>query len=502
MGPDSGDSMPTRRSVRRPKTASRRKPRRPSAVRFSVLASLASMTFILYLDRVCIAQAAGPIQAELHLSNRAMGFVFGAFTLSYGLFELPTGRLADRFGSRRVLTRIVLWWSAFTALTGAVLEFWALLAVRFLFGAGEAGALPTAARVVRRWFPEESRGKAQGVVATAMMVGGAASYVIAAALLEAFGWRWCFFLFGAVGVVWAVVFHGWFRDEPGDHPGVNDAERHLIDAGRPPVAQGEEHPPIPWRLVLTSRNVWLLGALMTCGAAVFYALFSWFPTYLQQGRGVSSMTSGWMSSLVLGGGAVGSAVGGVLTDYVLRRTGSAGWARSGLGSVAFAVGGAVLLVGLGCESPVLTACCTAVALFCVQLQIPAWWGTVFGISGKHVGSLSGLMNSLGCFGAALAPLFLGYATDFLKEGGATGRAQWDPGLYVFTGIMFTASALWLFVNPNRSAVEATPPAPAWGDEAELRRKFLEGKQAGSADVTPASAVSPPKPGENGFLPLP
>jgi MFS family permease len=161
----------------------------PTTVRYRVLAFLAGMTFILYLDRWCISVAGPVIQEQLELSKTQMGFVFGAFTLAYGLFEVPTGRWADKYGSRKVLTRIVLWWSAFTALTGASTGFLMLLVVRFLFGAGEAGALPSAVRVVTRWFPTPAQGRAQGIITTAMVVGGAFAPIVATYLIHGFSLR-------------------------------------------------------------------------------------------------------------------------------------------------------------------------------------------------------------------------------------------------------------------------------------------------------------------------
>ncbi|MGO9471466.1 MAG: MFS transporter, partial [Isosphaeraceae bacterium] len=165
---------------------------RPTWVRYRVLAFLAAMTFVLYLDRVCIAQAAPAIQRDLGISETGWGFVIPAFTLSYALFEVPAGRWGDRYGSRGVLARIVVWWSVFTALTGVATGLGMLLAVRFLFGAGEAGALPNSARVLRAWFPESWRGRAQGIVTTAMMLGGAVAPVAAQGLINLFGWRWSF----------------------------------------------------------------------------------------------------------------------------------------------------------------------------------------------------------------------------------------------------------------------------------------------------------------------
>ncbi len=175
----------------------------PTRVRYAVLAFLAGMTFILYLDRSCINQAAPYIKKELNLSDTDLGLIFNAFTLSYALFEIPAGRWGDRFGSRRILTRIVLWWSAFTALTGAGFGFGSLLVIRFLFGAGEAGALPNSARVLRQWFPDSVRGRAQGFVTTAMMFGGAIAPVTSQLLMNLVTWRWTFAIFALLGVAWA-----------------------------------------------------------------------------------------------------------------------------------------------------------------------------------------------------------------------------------------------------------------------------------------------------------
>ena len=202
-----------------------------------MLAFLAAMTFILYLDRACINQAAPIIKKELGISSTQLGFVFGAFTLAYAVFEIPAGWWGDRYGSRRILTRIVVWWSFFTALTGAAWGFGTLVVIRFLFGAGEAGALPNSARVLRGWFPDSSRGRAQGFVTTAMMIGGAAAPVASQWLIDRVGWRWSFVVFALAGVGWAVAFYTWFRDDPAEHPATNEAERRLIAAGRIPRSQ-------------------------------------------------------------------------------------------------------------------------------------------------------------------------------------------------------------------------------------------------------------------------
>src|SRR5687768_5627980 len=202
----------------------------PSRARYGVLFFLCTLVFILYIDRVCIGQAEQHIRKDQGLSKTQMGWVFTAFTLAYGLFEVPTGHWGDRRGSRGVITRIVIWWSVFTALTGAAWGFTSLLLIRFLFGAGEAGAFPNVARVVTRWFPPDKRGLARGAITTVSLLGGAASGFLAPPLIQGVGWRWTFVIFGAVGIAWAVAFYWWFRDDPAEHPGVNRAELWRIRA--------------------------------------------------------------------------------------------------------------------------------------------------------------------------------------------------------------------------------------------------------------------------------
>src|SRR5262245_12849257 len=249
----------------------------PTRVRYGVMAYLCTLAFILYIDRICIGQAGTAMQAELGLSYERWGWVGVAFLIAYAIFEPTTGHWGDRYGSRRVLIRIVLWWSAFTALTGCVWSFShellpgvvlngfvLLLVIRFLFGAGEAGALPNAARVISCWFPPGRRGPSQALISTSAQIGGAAAPALAAYFIESpyIGWRWAFVIFGSLGVVWVWFFARWFRDDPADHPDVNDAERRLIlgsrAAPKPDSASKPDNAPadhrIPWRRVFRNRN--------------------------------------------------------------------------------------------------------------------------------------------------------------------------------------------------------------------------------------------------------
>src|SRR5215212_7327397 len=202
--------------------------------RYRVVALATTLAMVTYLDRVAIGTLAPAIRRDLGLTAIQMGWVFTVFQLAYGLFEVPTGRWADRVGTRSVLARIVIWWSVLTAATGAAFNYPVLLAIRFLFGAGEAGAWPCVARTFSRWIPRRERGTVQGIFfAGAHLVGGLTPALVLW-LLRFVSWREIFACFGAVGFVWVAVWRTWFRNDPSEHPAVNAAELQMIVADRPP----------------------------------------------------------------------------------------------------------------------------------------------------------------------------------------------------------------------------------------------------------------------------
>src|SRR5437762_9652953 len=216
-----------------------------SRVRARVLAFAFLLAVVTYLDRICIAAAAPYIMADLHLTVLQMSVVFSAFTLAYSLFEIPSGWLGDVVGPRRVLTRIVVWWSAFTMLTAAARGYQSLVTIRFLFGAGEAGAFPNIARSFSRWFPPGERGRANGVMFLGSRVGGMLSAPIALLIVARWGWRASFVVFGAIGLVWASAWYEWYRDAPDEHPEVNAEELAWIrqDGGRDGETRGGDRAP-------------------------------------------------------------------------------------------------------------------------------------------------------------------------------------------------------------------------------------------------------------------
>ncbi len=405
--------------------------------RFKVLGVLCLLSGILYLDRICISAAVDSIQTDLKITNTQTSYVLMAFTLAYGLFEIPTGRWGDRLGARRVLTRISLWWSAFTALTGACTGFWMLVGVRFLFGAGEAGAFPNVARVMSRWFPDHERGRAQGILLAASQVGGAIAPFLAALLIREIGWRLTFVAFGSIGAVWAAGFYVWFRDDPRDHDAANATEVAYIGRG---ASASNVHTQIPWALVVRNPSIWFLSLIMACGSFNSYIYFSWFPKYLQSGRGVEVTEAGLMASMVLAFSAAGTLSGGYMLDWFASR-GGIGRKRV-LGGCSFFLASAMLGCSLLSDNPWLAAFFAALSCFATQATQPLWWTCSIGISGKHIGALFGLMNSVGVFGAMSSQYLVGKLADLLGARGFTGRAQWDPIFYINTGVLIVAGLLW------------------------------------------------------------
>jgi MFS transporter, ACS family, glucarate transporter len=423
----------------------------PVPARFGVLFFLCTLALLLYIDRVCIGQAATSISRELRLTETQMGWVFNAFILAYCLFEVPTGHWGDRFGSRRVITRIVLWWSAFTALTGLAFGFWPLVGIRFLFGAGEAGAFPNAARVVTRWFPVAERGLARGAITTTSQLGGAIAPPLAAYLIYLVDWRWTFAIFGLAGVAWAAAFYYWFRDDPAEMSRGQAA--HPATPPKHPADHPGEHHAIPWSTVLASPNVWLLGTIMTVGATLFYMLFQWYPTYLKEARGLSEQVSGWFSGVALTGGSLGCIVGGLVSDQIIRRTTERKWTRR-------MVGGGMLLLASLClfgvrysEHALTASLLCAAALFCLQVSIPTWWTVVAEISGRHGAAMFGLMNGMGGLGVMALNFLVGRIVDAGKESGTPLIEVWRP---VFDGVaigLVVGACCWLLVDATRSIVE-------------------------------------------------
>lgn len=447
---------------------------RPTRVRYGVMGYLASLSFILYIDRICIGQAAESIMKELEITKSQFSWVLIAFQVAYGIFEPTTGHWGDRYGSRKVLIRIVLWWSIFTALTGTVFKFSVpitagialngltmLFVIRFLFGAGEAGAFPNAARIISTWFPPGNRGPAQALISVSAQVGAAAAPVLAAAFIksEQIGWRWAFVIFGSLGLVWCWFFAMWYRDDPSTHPSVNDAERRYIQEGRSLDYSTATHHRLPWAQVVSNYNLWILGVINACTSFYSYMLFSWFPTYLKDGRGLGEQASGNLGSLPYVFGAVGALFGGFLGDWMTRRVGSRRVALVSISSTCLLLSGVLVGCSVLFESTTISVLFCSLAYFFSYIQLPIWWAAVADIAGRYTGALFGLCNMIGLTGGAISQAFLPRFVEYREKLVANGvieslskRDQWDPAFLIYAAVLLVGGFLWLTINPYQKIV--------------------------------------------------
>lgn len=424
---------------------------RPTRVRIGVLLFLCTLAVLLYIDRVCIGQAASHIQKEFGISKTQMSLAFMAFSLAYSLFELPAGWWGDRYGSRGVITRVAVFWSVFTALTGAAAGLYSLILIRFLFGAGEAGALPNAARVATRWFPEQTRGRVRGAINFSSLLGATIAPVLATHLIGRIGWRGMFMAFGVVGIVWAILFYWRFRDDPATHPGVNEAELQWISPQPAHPHTAATHR-IPWNIVFTSANVWLLGLIMTVCGLLFYFLFQWFPSYLKEARGLDDIDAGWRTSVVMAGGALGCLAGGGISDLVLKFMPDRARGRSLSGAGALILSGLAACAVRFLESSDAIMLCSAFSLFFMQISLPTWWSVVAEISGRHGGAMWGLMNSMASLGLIGLNLVVGMVVDHRQAAGLSLRESWNPIFDIVAAGLFLGGICWLIVNTNRALV--------------------------------------------------
>lgn len=404
-----------------------------------VLGMLSLLAIITYLDRVCISVAGPRMQAELGISPEAWGWVTGMFVLSYGIFEIPSGALGDRIGPRKVLTRIVTWWSAFTALTGVVSNYFLLLVVRFCFGMGEAGAYPNAAAVIARWFPLKRRARAWGIVWMTSQLGGAISPLLVVPIQVHFGWRMSFYLFSVLGVIWAIAWYAWFRDSPAEMPGVSAAEREeLKDTGPKP------NHIIPWRLVLRSGNLWTLMGICACYVYALYFFQSWFHTFLVKGRGFGEGDL-WLSSLPYFLGAGANCLGGFASDGLVARFGLKAGRRTiglaGLGTAAVCIAATVVST-----SGTWALIFLSLAYAGMTLQQPNVSAVALDIGHAHVGVIFGFGNTAAQAGGFISSIVFGYLVQ--------RYGSYNAPLIPMVATLLLGTFLWTRVDPTR---EMFPP---------------------------------------------
>jgi MFS family permease len=406
---------------------------RAPAGRHKVLALAFCLAFITYLDRVCISVTAPAIMRDLSLTKVQMSFIFSSFTLAYALFEAPTGWWGDRVGPRRVLTRIVVWWSVFTAATASATGFRSLAVLRFLFGMGEAGAWPNVAKALSRWFPSGERGTAQGIFFMGAHLGGGVTPVLVALLASRLHWRAVFVLFSLFGFAWAAVWRIWFRDDPAEHRAVSAAELEHILAGRT-VAENDRAS--GFRMLANPSVIAICAAYFTQGYG-FYFYITWLPTYLQQTKGVSAGVLSLLAGLPLLLSVVADLLGGLTTDHLTRRYGFR-VGRCGVAGVSLAVASLSITAAAMLPHSVFAACLIALGAASSNFLLGASWGACVDLSGRNAGFVSAAMNTAGQIGGTLSPIVFAWITE-----------RWDSmyALGIIAVLYMMGAACWAWVRP-------------------------------------------------------
>jgi MFS transporter, ACS family, glucarate transporter len=413
-------------------------PTTPTRARYVVIALMMTLAVITYVDRVGISVALPFMVKDLGLSNIERSWVLAAFAWAYAVFEIPGGWLGDKIGPRKVLMRIVLWWSFFTAATGWAMGATSLIATRMLFGAGEAGAFPNMTRVFTTWLPVKERERAQAMLWLATRLTGAFTPLLVAAVITAVGWRRTFEIFGVIGVIWAVIFFWWFRDNPTEHPSVNNAEL----AELPPASHTAiSHSGVPWGLIFSSSSVWLLSIQYMCLAYGWWFYVTWLPSYLQQARGTSVKMGALLAGLPLFLGGLGCLASAWVIPRLTKRFGSVATARRIVALTGFIGASASIFIFTGISDPVQGMFVLGMAGFFNDFIMPAAWASTMDIGGRYSGTVSGAMNTLGSVAGASNALVVGYLLAWTSN-------NWTLTFYISAAIYLVGAVCWLFLDSH------------------------------------------------------
>jgi sugar phosphate permease len=421
---------------------------KPTKTRWWILFLISLMYLIAYMDRSNISVAQPEIAKEFGLSKTAMGLVLAAFTWAYALGQIPAGWLGDRFGPRKVLAVIMSWWAIAAAMTGAAVGLYSLFSARFLLGLGEAGAFPVASRGMQLWFPRSERGRIQGTTHFFSRFAVAVTPFVAGNIMLAFGWRAIFYIFGSLGVIWAIAFSFFYRNLPEEHKSVNRAELAQIRGLKP---DGTVQPPIttrqsaPWRTIFGSPNMWYISVGYSCFFFGTNFYLTWYPTYLREHRHLTLQAMGLIGSLPLFAGMLGDVTGGSLSDFFFKRTRDARFARRIVAAPGFLLAGVFVIPAAMTHNALASVLFLAISFFFLEFVIGPAWAVPMDVGGQFSGTVTGIMNMAGALAASLTAIVYGGLFD---------RGFWIAPFFVSAGVMLLGALIWTFlIDPERSVVD-------------------------------------------------
>ena len=400
-----------------------------------VLGLLCVMYFITYVDRVNVGTAASAIQAELHLSNTQLGLIFSGFAYPYLVFQVIGGLVGDRFGARRTLFACGLVWAVATALTGLASGMASLFLWRLLLGFGEGATFPTATRAMQHWTPAVRRGFAQGLTHSFARLGNAITPPVVAWLMALVTWRGSFLALGLISFVWVVVWLWYFRDDPRDHPSITAEELSHLP---PPTATARIA--IPWGPLIA--RMWPVTLTYFCYGWCLWLYLNWLPLFFKNTYHLQIKSSAIFASGVFFAGVIGDTLGGVLSDWLCRRTGNVRLARLSV-TVAGFVGAFLSLMPIFWVHDITTvAICLSAGFFCAELVIGPMWAIPMDIAPKYSGTAAGLMNMGSAFAAIVSPLVAGIVID------ATGN--WYLPFLMSLALLAVGGVSAFWMRPERA----------------------------------------------------
>jgi MFS transporter, ACS family, glucarate transporter len=422
---------------------------RPSRVRWLLIFWMFVISAIAFLDRVNIGVAGTSMERAFGFDHVKFGIVASAFNWGYALFQAPGGRLADRFGPRWILAFGTIWWAIFTALTAAVpvgfpLAIATIVLVRFLLGVGEAVVYPAGNRLVASWIPLRERGIANGVIFAGVGAGAGIAQPLIAYVLLHWGWRWSFWISALIGLGGGIVWFLIARDRPEDHPAVNPEEATLIRQGLPPT-NTQSSKPVAWRAIFTSRDVAAVTASYFCYGYVAYIFFTWFFIYLNAVRGLNLKTTALYSMLPFIAMAIGSSLGGWISDRITSAVGRRA-GRCGVAGAAMVLCTVFLALGMFAADARLASVVLAGGAGALYLSQSSFWSVSSEMAGASSGSVSGVMNMGGQIAGAVTALMTPVIAKYFG---------WNTPFFVAAGLCCLGALFWLWVDIDRGAASLT-----------------------------------------------
>lgn len=414
-------------------------------IRFALVLSTFLLTVLLYVDRACISAAKGDICSDLGFGMTDFGWIMAVFTLGYALFQTPAGKLADTRGARSVIAGIVGIWSFLTAITGTAWNYLSMLVIRFLFGAGEAGAFPALSKVVYNWFPIRERGIIQGINFSGSRIGAAFAMPLVAWMIREIGWRHTFLVFGVFGILYGVLWYIMFRDKPENARFIGSDELDYIKKNRQASSPGSKET-LPMRTIFKSGTMWKTMVQYICSNFTFYFSLTWMYPYIHERFQLGVVEAGFYTSIPLVAGAAGNWLAGILVDAIYRK---GKWKNSRRlpAIIGFALSAAGMIMVTQVSSPVMLILFMSLAVFGADMTLSPSWAFCIDIGKENAGVVSGTMNMAGNLGAFITIIAFPYLFKWTN--------RYEPFFIICAVLSLVAILMWSSMNPEKSIMKET-----------------------------------------------